>query len=817
MIKRIAFLTVFGAFVFLAQSIFVAFSDWWYVHNAKEELLISKNSLTETLRKSAQEEKQKKDEEAQKESDAFADVMRVYNDTESAAGVMRSYRNDIFGIAFDYPEEWGDVVINHEEITNLQNYVAGLSDEEKQRVYANVVSIEFANRDALTPKLVIGLGDTSPWRDLYSVDGDFLSALLVDRSACRESSMTSSELTHCWRLGSIVAALENDKNFENRQYDMSLVAYRSVANDSDVRNGITLFVRPSYVNSIDQRITTVQDFYAVVRAAKENQSDVHSLEELVAYAKMLNAFWESVELFVPAQTVIAPENIATDDKAVRRVIRYYAAIERGDFATACAQKRGKSCSKKAVAKVRALYGDTYYARVMHFFPEKNQIVVSYREHNKMPQQILVEIALEKKKLQLERKGIVRKFDALDDGARIMTLQHDRKVELIYEKGERRIVIDSGHDGSIEPTGSSSFVFSQIFLDRYIYYAQYGWEWGAGRVYDLAQQKVVYTGAAPTYDFSAFVEGQWITLCNAQSDFSGSATVAVFDGSKDFAKVFDVYDFLGEKYGRDIVYANGGYYVRSCDYDATKKVLAFVLARDGDEKVSFAIRVAFGERVEAVLEDTNFSISDNMEIANQKFSSTGNNDAYSIFLKDNVREVRRMHGATYDVIAQCPYETPQGVNTCYFTDLDVSDGFLLYTEHKDGVARKIVQRITKDGLQGRWAIDPEEYIIHTGKKYILLRKNNYPQGGMYRIVDREFSTVRDMTEVMRKLRARYKDVSFMDMTYDERGFVITVYIRQPIGKSRNVVYHYDVASGDVTKIEDVRKAVFDSCSDGSVLC
>ncbi len=479
-----------------------------------------------------------KNQEISKERGVASKVVFEVAPELGCAQGWSEYRQDVLGIEFCYPEEWGTPTTNPvENITRISNMTETFNAQNT--FYENALNVIFEKNDKVRLKIFNdqynGMGQentNAPYIYYESGSTDDVVLLKNGGSICdyrigynyrynpeMRSDVLSVIYSDC--SNGIRTVLTEDEEFFDFNnigtlytYDLRLLSFKKLANG--YFDNVLVSRSVDRASQIKEELATIDDFFNGRKTTKvEGGVPAKTKEQFNQEQKEFEMFINSIVAFKPVPESKAEfKQIPNEDPNITTIRKYYWLIETGMIDNAYAMYEDKVTTSKEGFK--KWYWNTLKAEPFDFKKiEGNtyEFYVRYQDHNSPEKKFRVTMEVSgdiiKTKFIEEYLSEVVAFSNMNSYA----AKRGDKNYLILNKNGKEIIVDQGeadYNESYDNIGGVKYFHDPKFSPNgnYLTYSMTGWEWMVGYIYDIKNDKKIEgtaaadLGSTSQFDFTA---------------------------------------------------------------------------------------------------------------------------------------------------------------------------------------------------------------------------------------------------------------------------------------------------------------------------
>lgn len=476
------------------------------------------------------------------------------------------YQQDVIGLSFCYPQEWGNVTLPKEPVTRLEGLLDGAYDR-------NSFLIGFDKNDNASLQLFNEEYNGEKYSDgateqYYNADN--IKKLRMDGNICgykmdfdlawEYGGNVSEPYSAC--DGGIKAAIVDTQEYFDKETHSALLQSSAY---TKIQNGYFDHVLVTYIygstGQLEQKFDNVDAFLTQAGKAQEDFA-----KEKADFA----TFVSSIKTFVPEKKVQAEfETVAGEDARVTAIRKYYWLLEGGKLQEAYAMKASEDA--ETYEEFSSQYKNVYVAKpsdIQNVGGDDFSFLVQYQDQNESEVKYSVKMTVMDGKLKItvieEFKGTTADFGQYSASA----VERNGKLYLILKKGETETIVKEGKD---YPAEAKAAGFGESFSDikfssqgNYLIYSTDDYEASSRTLYDVKNGKEI------TQVKGAFADSFDVTPDEKYFYFCTSVGEGVYDIIP--GKVYSLPDFqvAFDASGGE----HDGYADHTCVYDQERKAIVF---------------------------------------------------------------------------------------------------------------------------------------------------------------------------------------------------------------------------------------------------
>jgi len=545
-----------------------------------------------------------------------SDVLEKKNEL-NCEDSWEKYANDVLGIGFCYPKEWGYPFIDPvENLTLLDGAVEEYSQDE-HNVFSNSLFIRFKqsigneidkNKSGVELRIF-----NENYKGEYYPNGaaydkgyvDNIAQLKSNKNICEykwnftELWAEQGKLTEFWnecekRIKTRIINHEQyfDKNIYS--YDLESLAYFNLENG--FFDNVLATKKYLHIGQVDKKINKFEDvFEAKNYSSQVDNSAVISQEEYLKQKEEFGKFIESIYSYKPIEEKKDDFKIMDgEDEKNSAMRKYYWLIENQKLEEAYEMHNRINISlddfKFAHKKVKLAKARDF----KNVNDNTYKFFVDYQRHNKP--KTLYRITM--RSTDANKIEIISEEEIVSDIVRFKDYssyakKQNGKIFLVLERYGAEMIVDEGvaDYNSDQSNINEVKFFEDIKFSKngnYLIYKMRGWEWMASYIYDIGEAKQVFESDSP-HTFSFDKDEKNLFVCSS-AGMSTSASGTIY-GLPDFNKQFELFK-LEKSTTLEV----------SCDYDENKNELIFIYDKDcfieeeekNDKCKKYEVIYSFGE-------------------------------------------------------------------------------------------------------------------------------------------------------------------------------------------------------------------------------
>jgi hypothetical protein len=474
------------------------------------------------------------------------------------------YKNDVLGISFYYPPEWGDPYTEPSRtLTDLLKINENYQDTGND--FAFMVKIYFSREYRATINICNNKYEGELYPNVFAFRfGPIDNFLEMKKSGdiCNYKIKFDRRPSYESTIDEVYSNCSNKvKTYITRNMEIyehgTLKLYNYALQDSSfvkLQNG---YFDNVFINYFYSAIQTPNDKLGLQDLLKEgNENYQKDKENFVLFVNSINVFKP-----VPPQEK-SFQIIQREDSNITTIRKYYFQITKGNLENAYDMYQDKKVSFEIYNE---WYRDTLMANPVEFEKigdNRYQFKVQFQDHNREQElyRVVMEVN-EEKIIPISSEKIVTNPISFGNITAFVKQRQSKTYLVLSENGKEQI-LDQGSDSPLNweggPVISGPLAFSP--KGNYLMCDIYGWEWGGTNIYDVKNRKIVLELSSPF--IASFTPNEKYLFACAQNDFSGESYGTVYS-VPDFKEIFNA---LTEE---DYMYMN-----MDCEYDKEKQVVRF---------------------------------------------------------------------------------------------------------------------------------------------------------------------------------------------------------------------------------------------------
>ena len=477
------------------------------------------------------------------------------------------YKNDILGVSFYYPPEWGDPYTEPSRtITDLSKI--NEKYQETGNDFSFMVKIYFSKEDMATIDICNDKYEGKLYPNAFAFRfGPVDNFLEMKKSGdiCNYKIKFDHRPSYTGTIDEVYSNCSNKvKTYITRNMEIyehgTLPLYNYALQDSSfvkLQNGYFDNVFINYFYSAIQTPNDKLELQDFLKKANDNyQKDK---ENFTLFVNSINAF----KPVFPQEKSF--QIIQGEDSNITTIRKYYFQITKGNLQNAYDMYQDAEVSFEIY---KDWYKDTLIANPVEFEKigdNRYRFKVQYQDNNQEQELYRVVMDVNKEKIiPISSEKIITNPISFGNITAFVKQRQSNTYLVLSENGKEQI-LDQGSDSPLNweggPVISGPLEFSPE--GNYLMCDIYGWEWGGTNIYDVKNKKIVLELSSSF--IASFTSNEKYIFACAQNDFSGEFYGKVYS-VPDFKEIFNA---LKEE---DYMYMN-----MDCEYDKEKQVVRFKMA------------------------------------------------------------------------------------------------------------------------------------------------------------------------------------------------------------------------------------------------
>jgi len=472
----------------------------------------------------------------------------------------RTWKHDILGVEFIYPEKWG------EPITEPTNYITDLSTvndkyKESDNHYKNAVIIEFEhkgpvieiyNNDYLGVKYpnaqTYYLGAIDNFQELTST-ANICDYKIEFKNNPTNTGTVYEKYSEC-NNNVKTTFFETEKHFSwgdagtKFEYTANHYGFKKLQNN--FFNNLLATFTIGHSGQIAEKI----DYNNFLNLEFINKgtisSDDHNLNK-DDFTKFIN----SIKSYKPKPLPLNEfKIIKNEDPNITTIRKYYHNIASGNL-----QEAYDMYIKKKVSydEYESWYKNTAMASPSSFQKlgdNKYQFIVDLEDHNTKPTNYRIVMQVKNKKLETLSSEEITSEDVIYENMNAFTKNRLGYNYVILNKNNEEVVIEKASDNygqNLEEVKTyDKLKFSPN--GNYLTYLSSGWEWSHGYVYKINKEEIVLK-LPSMYQYGFSNNEKYFYACGGD-DMTGNHKANIYS-TQDFQLNTDIFEFLDTGTARNI--------------------------------------------------------------------------------------------------------------------------------------------------------------------------------------------------------------------------------------------------------------------------
>jgi len=455
----------------------------------------------------------------------------------------QTYRQDILGIEFCYPPEWGQPKTDPvQNLTKLDGVVDELSKDESN-AYNNSVFIGFSNESVTWPSLRF-FNDKYKGEYYPNISAtqygptDNISKLKSSGNICdyRIDFHTSyintlKEIHKDCSNGIKTSLVENYENFDfikKELYSYHLDAYAYKKFQNGYFDHLLIKYPFEYLSQNKQKLTSLDQFFNAPKDTNAQDEPMITEAQYRAQKIQFTQFVKSIKIFLPSPVIQKEFKPVTGENQDLTTIRqYYYYLANSQLQPAF----DMHSEQLDFTKFQNQYKDVIKAEPRDFVDKGNgqyEFYVDYQENNNEPTvyHVVMEVSGGKIKTIVSEE-ITTSIISSGKYKAYAKIAGDKSYMVVLD-GDKEIIADQGvanyNDDISNMLDVKKFGRPEFSEDsRYLYYEMYGWEWAISYVFDIENSKqVVQVEGSQNHGFTQ--NQKYFYACSDPGMSSGSGVV-----------------------------------------------------------------------------------------------------------------------------------------------------------------------------------------------------------------------------------------------------------------------------------------------------
>jgi len=509
----------------------------------------------------------------------------------------KEYYHDVIGIAFCYPEKWGEPYTdshpdsypyrypysNSDPITRLKDIVSEYDDKNNR--YYDSIYIEF---DSEGPSLHF-FGDK--YQGEYFANSipdklglvDVVSQLKSSENICAyeikkwNNDETTIEIQNECERYVKTALIENKSIYsQNYEYDLRLYAFKKISNgyfdNILIRN---IFDRTS---SMEKKLTTLEDFFnAKTRYNSGEERAIKNKEQFNEEKEDFEKFVTTIVAYNPiVETAIAFQKIPGEEKNIETIRRYYWLLSNQKINEAYAMVSNQE--NITLVQFNNWYSNLNFAKPRDFKKINSsayEFLVDYQDHNDKERIYHVKMQVLGEKIRtLISEEYISKVVTFGEYEAYVAIRNGKNYVILSKNGKETILDEGVADYNEDYSNINEVkIFSSVYFSskgNYLIYDWGAWEVGGEVIYDFKKQKEILNLLYPDeYGFSNDEKEFYYCTSAGMATGPGGEIVSLPDGET----IYSLDDLFMEPEYSD-------YMDVECSYDEKIDKVTFVFGNNG---------------------------------------------------------------------------------------------------------------------------------------------------------------------------------------------------------------------------------------------
>lgn len=473
------------------------------------------------------------------------------------------YTNDVLGIGFCYPKEWGKVYIDPvKDLTLLEGAIDEYSKDENN-AYNNSLFIKFDNgKEGLNNKVELRIFNNNyrgeHYPNVFAYDKgyiDNIDKLKEDKNICvyrtnfTELWQEQGRMTESWsecESGMKNRIINHEQYFDKALYSYNLESLAYLNLQNNFFDNVLIKKTYLHISQIEKKINSFEEIFEAKKyPSNVDNSGIISQEEFDKQKEEFVRFVNSICSYIPITFKTEGfKEVEGEDSKITAIRKYYWLLEGQNLEEAYKMHNRINSS---LDEFKSIYKKTRVAKARDFSKLNDnafKFFVDYQDHNK-PQTLyrITARVLNDEKIEIITIEEIVSDVAENGNNKAYFKKRDGKSFMILEKYGVEIVVDEGkadYDSNHSDTGEVK-AFGDIKFSKsgkYLFYKMYGWEWLGAYIYDVEEVKEVFKSDSP-HVFSFDKDEKNLFVCS-NVGMSSSASGAIYS-LPDFKKKFELFD------------------------------------------------------------------------------------------------------------------------------------------------------------------------------------------------------------------------------------------------------------------------------------
>lgn len=441
------------------------------------------------------------------------------------------YKQDIIGISFCYPKEWGAPSIS--PIKNLTRLANMEEDFKTQNIYyENALDIVFDKNSEMHIKL---FNDQYSGKSQRGIDephvyyesgstGDVLNLknsgdicdyqIGYDYRYNPEMQLDTLKTIYTSCSSRVKTVLTQNKEIFDfggygtlYTYDLRLLSFKKLTNG--FFENVIVSRKIDEAHQIHENLATLDEFFNAKKTTNvQDGLPIKNKDQFDLETKEFRQFINSIAVFKPVPKI--PDRfkeIFGEDPNVTSIRKYYWLL--GSSRLIEAYEMRSAIDDVSFEKFQEWYRSVYFAEASHFeerAANQYRFRVDYQDDNNLPEVYRVEMKVVDGKLETISSEKMIGEKAVYGNMEAFAKQEAEYNYIVLAKDGKEIVVDKAEELNKEYSniGAALYFNNPEFSSRgsYLAYRASGWEWAFARLYDIKNKSVISKIFSPSsYGFT----------------------------------------------------------------------------------------------------------------------------------------------------------------------------------------------------------------------------------------------------------------------------------------------------------------------------
>ena len=455
------------------------------------------------------------------------------------------FRNEILGLEFDYPEDWGEIITSPiENVTNLAKINQGSPDEDNQNEDSHIITLIFSRNTDTKIQLI---NDSYPGT-FYPNGGAYIygpmdnfKKLIKSNNICDYKINFNKGIYYAYEIYNLCkkgikesVIIEGQNNSNNENYHLKRWGYKRLKNGYFDNMVLLNNVAFAQSNKLSQKMT-------VEEIKLKNEIDETKFQEDL---KDLILLMSSVRTFQPSKpTTIIFENILNEDPNITIIRKYYHYLAVKELPMAYDMHQNIKISFDEFTK---WYGQIFNSTVYNVKQTKLNTYnfdVDLDENNQVPKKYRIVMEVNNNKINtLSSEQIISKEIRFEKLLAYSRLKSDHN-EMVLVDNDKETVVERADNDFINKIGTTARFYNPRFspLGNYLLYDTGWWEGMYSNIYDIKNKKnLIDPNRDSAYIYEISSNEEFLVNCG-DSDFDGTLRASIYS----FPDFNIKYDFIAE--------------------------------------------------------------------------------------------------------------------------------------------------------------------------------------------------------------------------------------------------------------------------------